>query len=189
MPKIQQNSLRSLAAKYHCSYETLRLFKKQGIDIKDESAVISKLSENPEYVAPNIEVFIPVLDDKGELGLTAAIKRLQKLELISHNSYLQALENNSSNAGLLLKHWQMTLEALRKAEESNPDILQANQNSVSKGELAEELGKLFRNLRQDLDALPLKISTRGHSCGKEELAKIVLSEITKIKNLLLNAYE
>lgn len=185
----KEHSLRSLSDRYKTNYETLRQLKKQGIDLLDENAVIGKLSENPAYIPPETNKDNPPLNipsENKDKGLRAAIERLRDSEISAYENYRDSLKNNPALSGRFLKEWQTILEALRKVEESNPDIEEANSNSISREELAKTLGTLFKNLRQDLEALPEKISTIGQNTAKQELKKIAAAETNRIIDSLFS---
>ena len=182
----QNNSLRTLAAKFNCSYETLRNFKKAGVDLDNENEVVAKLAENPKWNPPQDMQIATPIKATGEKGLTAAIDRLRDSELLAHGQYLEAQKQNPAIAISYLKTWTAILEQLRKIEESNPDILEANSNSISKEELAKSLGNLFQHLRQDLEGLPHKLSTLGQNTNKDELQKLIADEVNRIIETLYN---
>lgn len=178
----KEHSLRSLADKYKTNYETLRQIKKEGIDLLNEAAVIARLSEDSTYVPPSLSpVIYSVIPARNTAkGLRAAIERLRECEVSAYSNYIDSLANNPNLSGRFLKEWNILLDQLRKIEESNPDIEQANSNSISKDELSKALGNLFKNLRQDLEALPAKISTVGQQTTKAELSKIIATEVSRI---------
>jgi len=185
----KSKSLRDWAAVFGVSYQTIQNIKKEGINLDDAESVISRLSESPDYVIPPDYVhLIPKGKNstQGTKGLTAAIERLRECELVAHNNYLDALKVNAANSAALLKNWNLILDQLRKMEESNPDILQANANSINKEDLSKVLGDLFKTLRQDLEALPERVSTIGQHTNRDALKSIMQTETNKIIDMLSN---
>ena len=188
-------SMNQLRIRYGVAFQTLMDFNAQGIDIYDPLAVQARMQEKkPDWILPKIEgqVELPKKTlppatieyvQEGE-GLTSAIKRLRSAEVDAHRSYVEAAAIDDDRTAGLLKRWHSTLEILRKVEESNPDIQKENANVVTKEELAKTLGTLFKNLRQDLEALPLKISTQGQHKEKDALLKIVKEETDRITDAL-----
>jgi len=187
--KAKQPSLRDYGRIFNCSHELIRIIKDEGVNLSDTEAVIARLTQNPNYVppGPTAPAGKPVANStEGQQGLRAAIERLRECELAASDNYRKALADNSPAAGNALKNWTAIIEQLRKAEESTPDIEKANSNSVSKDELAQSLGGLFKDLRQDLDALPNKIATQGQNCSKEALQQIVKQHAERIIDSLHN---
>jgi hypothetical protein len=161
--KTKPKSLRSYAERYGVSHELIRRIKSEGLDLEDETAVQNRISENVKGGSlPHAKLTVPRRITGS--GLTAAIQRLQAAEIAAHEDYLDALENAPEAAGRALKAWQTILDQLRKAEIENPTIQKENAQTVTREELAETLGILFRNLRTDLEALPRKI---GLVAGKD----------------------
>lgn len=192
MNKAKPDSLRTIAKKFGTSHRAIDDLKKSGVDITDDAQVILKLSNNPAWVPPDglcspkkkagrpkKKASVPQA-----LGLRAAIDRLRQAELEAHSKFISAA--SLAEEQRYLKVWQTTLEQLRKIEESQPDIESANSQSISKEELAQVLGTLFRNLRQDLDALPDRIALLGQNTTEEILAGIVAGEVGKIIDSLHN---
>ncbi|MEI6376631.1 MAG: hypothetical protein WCO97_05505 [bacterium] len=180
---FKKDSLRELAEKFNTNYETIRRLKKEKIDFSNRDLVISKLLEDDRYTPPADYLKVstaPQVAPNTEQGLRAAIERLRVAEVTAHTAYLESLSSNPAISMRCLKEWNVILDQLRKIEESNPDIEEANSNSISKEELSKELGILFKNLRQDLDALPNKIATLGQNTKRDELFKIVEAETNKI---------
>lgn len=77
-------------------------------------------------------------------ALRAAIERLQAAELAAHPDYLNAIKSEPGQAARCLKAWTTILEQLRKIEVEHPTIEKENSQTVTKEELAKELGELFR---------------------------------------------
>jgi len=194
MAKNKTNkTVREWGAHYNCSYQTIQNLKKEGYNLEKPEEVILRLSANcdnyqvPEWFKPTKAEKTTDVKGSTALGINAAIQRLKESELKTHNDYLAALKNNPINAPVYQKTWINTLDALRKIEESAPDINQANANTVNIDDLAKDLGAMFKNLAQDLNSLPVKIATIGQHTGKEELRKIVETEVIRILDNLQKA--
>lgn len=187
MTKKKAPSLRSIAKKYNTNVETISRIKKEGIDVNDPNQLIPRLSALPNWQPPkDLEFTEPKAGNPANdanKGLQAAIERLRQAELDAYQAYQDSPPNLSLT---YLKSWNVILEQLRKIEESNPDIEKAKANTITKEELSEVLGHLFKDLRQDLEALESRISTIGQNTNKEELAKIVRNETCRIIDNLSN---
>jgi hypothetical protein len=105
----------------------------------------------------------------GELGLAAAIRRLQTAEAEAHAEYDQAKASggDAAQATARAKAWLALSEQLRKVEQSTPEVEQANKKSLRIDELQRELGSLFVRLRQDLESMPQRIGLE--LVGKDEI--------------------
>lgn len=187
MKKEKPASLRTLAKRYGTSHRAIDDLKKTGVDVNDPDQVILKLSaQNPNWIPP--EEFMPskkktakkakVTPASTDLGLRAAIDRLRQAELEAHQKFTNA--TTLAEEQRYLKVWTSVLEQLRKVEESQPDIEEANSASISKEELATVLSGLFKNLRQDLDTLPARIALVGQNSSEEVLTRIVEEEVNKV---------
>jgi hypothetical protein len=185
--KTKAPSLRALATKYGTSHRAIADLKKLGVDVLDPEQVAIKLVEqNPKWEMPDGMLGkkkatpLKKKSKKGNTdpGLRAAIDRLRAAELEAHDKFQSAI--NPVEEQRYLKVWHTTLEQLRKVEESQPDIESANSQSISKEDLAQTLGTLFRNLRQDLDTLPQRIALIGQNTSEDALASIVKVETDRI---------
>ncbi len=191
MKKVaKQPSLRVLAKKYGTSHRAIDDLKKAGVDINDPEQVILKLStQNPNWVPPDEFVSKAKNPSKSkkptgntDLGLRAAIDRLRQAELEAHLKFQSA--TTLAEEQRYLKVWTSVLEQLRKVEESQPDIEEANSASISKEELAAVLSGLFKNLRQDLETLPARIALVGQSSSEDVLKRVVEEEVGKVLDSL-----
>jgi hypothetical protein len=182
MPQKDSMSLRELGKKYGVSYQTISNFKKEGVDVLDEKAVRERIELN-ESVSLTTSFPLSVPSPNHKPGLAGSIERLQQAEIASHQDYLKALKEQPEQAGKCLKAWLVLAEQLRKISVDNPSIEKENSQSISKSQLATELGSLFRDLRQDLDSLPRRLSMFAGK-SKAELEREVQSEVDKILDSL-----
>lgn len=188
-------TVREWANYYNCNHQTIQNLKKQGYDLNKPDDIVRRLSTTIDgYRPPDDFKSSKPTDSKTsntdqEIGINAAIIRLKKSELKTHNDYIEALDTGSVNAPTLLKTWITTLNALRTVEESITDINEANQNSITKEDLSKDLGTMFKNLSEDLNVMPNKISTLGQHTDKETLHNITEKEVKRIlENLRSSKY-
>lgn len=178
------NSLRSIARKFRVSHEFIRKLKAEGIDIADATAVGERLAQNGQERS-SLSLALTLPDSNNKTGLRAAIERLRAAELASHQDYLNAIKNEPGQAARYLKAWTTILEQLRKIEVENPSIEKENSQTITKEELAIELGECFRNLRTDLDSLPRRISMHSGK-SRTQLEALVEEEINRIVDSLFD---
>jgi hypothetical protein len=163
----------------------IRRMKEEGIDLEDEKMVNERLSLYNEEKQTSVSLPLTLPENVAGTGLRKSIERLEACEVAAHQDYLNALKNDPVSAARYLKNWMTITEQLRKISVDNPSVEKENSKVITKEELALELGELFRNLRQDLDSLPRRISLfTGKS--KTDLEAAVKEETNKIIDSLFH---
>lgn len=155
-----QRTAKEYAEVYGVSEITVKRWKKAGWPLDDEAATraLREGQKEKTLVAPCLVAV------DAALGISAATERLREAEAAAHAAYLQASPEDASK---LLSTWLKLQDALRKSEESAPDIEESNKNTVQLGELKNALNDLFRKLRQDLETLARR--TALELVGKDEI--------------------
>jgi hypothetical protein len=88
-------------------------------------------------------------------GLLAAIERLRAAEIRASQDYELALSTNDPDLiARKKKDWCDLIEQLRKVEQSNPDILKANGQTLPVAEVERETARMCNAFRVALEALP-----------------------------------
>jgi len=182
-----QYNLKHYQQVYGVSYRTILRWSERGFPLDDiEKTKLLAANKSLTNFNPSKGGTLANYTN-GALGLNASIQRLQEEEAIAHANYKAAVtEGDELLAGQRRKAWQELVEQLRKTEQTNPEVAEANKQTVQLGELKRELNSLFINLRQDLETLPRRIALE--LVLKDEIA--IREIISKEANhLITNLYK
>lgn len=167
---------------YGVSYRTILRWAEKGYPLDDESAtrllVASQKNSSGASKSPVPSHSAPSMRSSGALGLAANIRRLQEAE-----AEAAALYQNEPDPAIAASHrkaWLAISEQLRKVEQSNPDVEQANKKTLRLEDLQTELSGLFSLLRQDLETLPGRIALELVSKDEIGIREILRREIGEI---------
>jgi len=183
-----QRPLAHYPAVYGVSYRTILRWAQKGYPLDDEEATKALVSAQKngggsKSIPPSLANTPRTLRaaEVGELGLGAAIRRLQAAEAAAHAAYESARAGGDvAQAAGRAKAWLALSEQLRKVEQSTPEVEQANRKTLRLDELQAELGGLFVRLRQDLETVPQRIALElvgRDEIGIREVLKRELEEI------------
>jgi len=175
-PCQYQHPLSHYPAVYGVSYRTVLRWSAKGYPLDDGPATRAlvagqKNGASGKSTPPALANAPRTLSrpECGELGLAAAIRRLQSAEAAAHAEYEAAQDGgDAAQATARAKAWLALSEQLRKVEQSTPEVEQANKKSLRIDELHSELGSLFVRLRQDLESLGQRIALE--LVGKDEIS-------------------
>lgn len=198
--KKHQYNLEHYTKIYNVSLATIKRYVKKGFPLDNEEETrllislqdggnVAKVDELEEQKAPAKRKKAPrnaSSSSSGDLGLSANISRLRQAERNAYEEW--ECESDELKRAFKQKQWLSFSEQLRKVEDSNPSIQEANKSSISKEELAKVLGVMFRNLRADLEALPRKIATLTSNQTKKEVEETVTKETNRIIDSLFASH-
>jgi hypothetical protein len=159
------------AALFKVSARTISRYAKAGFPLDDESATRLLLSTGgnpaPPTLANGPRIARPGIS--GDIGLSAALGRLEAEEAEAYASYRQAVERGDANAAeARRKQWMGINEQLRKAAVSSPEVAEANKRLISQDEVSNALTELFVIHRQDLENLGKRVA--AELVGKDEIS-------------------
>lgn len=160
-----QKTENEYAALYNVSPRTVRRWKAKGWNLDDEEEIRLLIAEGGRAGAGTGSESESTDSPRrpeglGAVGLQAALERLRYQERDAHAAYLAACEEGSESVvAARQKQWLALQKALLEAEKANPDVAEANKNSISLGEIKTVLTGLFNQLRQDLEAMPRRLET------------------------------
>jgi hypothetical protein len=159
--------LKSYCAVYGVSYRTILRWKEAGLPLDDEPQTRAMLATGARPGA-QLLTNAPVTVSDGSLGLSGAVARLKQAEAAANAEYQAAVASgDAAQAAIAEKRWLSLVESLRRNEVSNPEVAEANKNTVPVKEVESALNELFQKLRQDLETMPKRIALE--LIGRDEL--------------------
>lgn len=158
------------AALFNVSVRTISRWAKDGLPLDDEAQTRALVATGAKFT-PQLSgnrPRTPLSAATGALGLSGAVLRIAESEAAAYQEYQTALAGTDAKAvAILERRWLDLAEALRKNEVSNPEVAEANKNTIPVKEVEAALNDLFLKLRQDLETLPKRIALE--LLGRDEI--------------------
>ena len=156
----------------------------------DEQAVLNRLALYNDDRTPSSSFPLSLPSPENTDGTTGSLReiltRLHSAERSCYDDYIRAIKEEPSAAPKCLRAWNALLEQIRKIEAETPSVEKENKDSIPKQEIVVELSEMFRNLRQDLESLPRRISLHSGK-SKYDLEKVVTGEVERIIDSLFSS--